>query len=425
MPESRNKSLWSRTLRWVVTLSMVVSASAANAEGLYQVFAVYESGGKADPIHVSLSKGMLIPDGGEDYNLKRIIARFEGDNVTKSILKTTYKTFAFPVKVNNVPKDSPDIEVEDIYKQTNREFTIYEWDQKVEGPVVALEVGMKLTPIAAGANALMTTSEPAFYVLKAVGDQLSMDEIGAKIEPLAGSIDTDSQVILKLNSAVCQKLTPGELMRAPWSYLLTSFTKDGQQTELKVTPEFRNNCQWRIPVKWKELVDRKVTFKAHYQNPNSAPITVGIAEFDVYNLGLITTLPVFSEIVSAADGTPFRDVEAISKVSINLAVPVGGDRDDRSQRLAIVFPWTLSVNTKRFPNLADYVALAPSVSILGGGSKGDERTSIGLGIGVNLARAFHFSYTVSTTGEKGGYLLMGVSVPELLPLLRKAWGGPL
>lgn len=422
MHASSRKFIPFMALRWVVALALVVSASVARAQGLYEVFAEYKPKAGGDVVRMPLSAGVPIPNWGVAHDLDQIVIQFKSDKGATDVM-SLFESVGFSVEVGGTPQVVNDVKVADLSTKNNT-VQLYKWDNMLDGAVIKIGVGVKLTPKTAGAAALNVGNKLEFHVVKAVGNWLTLQEFGEPIQKKPKNrIDIESQVRVVLNPDVCS--LSSALAKAPWTYLLTSANNEGKAVETEITPDTANACEWVIPANWKEFVDKEVSFKVQYRSPNATPITVVNENFKVYNLGLITTLPVVSEIISAADGSAFRDIEAISKVSINLAVPVGGGRDTRSTRLALVFPWTLSVNTRDFPDLAKYVALAPSISILGGGSKEDRRTSIGLGIGVNLMRVFHFSYTVSTTGEQGGYMLVGVSVPELLPVLRNFWGGAL
>jgi hypothetical protein len=77
--------------------------------------------------------------------------------------------------------------------------------------------------------------------------------------------------------------------------------------------------------------------------------------------------------------------------------------------------------TRSAPRLAEYIALAPSVSLIAG----DASTAphFAFGFGINLARAFHFGYAWAPDSSSD-YVLIGVAIPELLPLLKGFGGGP-
>jgi hypothetical protein len=238
--------------------------------------------------------------------------------------------------------------------------------------------------------------------------------------------------VLKLDKDTCRQRPPGELLKVPWTAELeVPDSQDKTKTQkVKVDLDFRDGCSRKLLVRWSDYVKQQVILRLIYRVPDREDIVVLKDPFTVHNLGLITTAPVFSEIYSAVKGVSLRDVEAASSIPVSFAIPV---RDDRKGSFAVTFPFTVSVNTKTFPNLAEYFALAPSLSLVAGGAteSATERGETGeevppeqgpsfrlaLGMGVNVARAFHFGYAWAPA-DGGRYVLIGISIPELLPLLK-------
>ncbi|RKH64227.1 hypothetical protein D7V93_07600 [Corallococcus llansteffanensis] len=271
-----------------------------------------------------------------------------------------------------------------------------------------------------------------FRVLKRVGAWTLLEESGGTLELLPstnsfgsaklGPIDQDSDVVFKLHPDVCLQLPPEEMMRSPWSFELEGPNRhDATKTEkLDAVMEFRDGCSRILKVSWKDYFEKEVTFRVIYRVPNQTDLVIFQERFHIYNLGLITTAPVVTEIISASQGSSLKDVEATSTMPLSLAIPV---RRNRKSTAAVTFPFTVSFNTRRFPNLANYFALAPSISLIAGGpeegaeeGKGDV-VRVGIGMGVNVARAFHFGYAW-TPVDGGRFILLGITVPELLPLFK-------
>ncbi|RKH43795.1 hypothetical protein D7X12_12395 [Corallococcus sicarius] len=285
-----------------------------------------------------------------------------------------------------------------------------------------------------GRSLVSDTSEPDFdnvrievkdsltlSIVKSVGSLLLVEEAGGTVEPLADLIDQDAEVALRLGYPHCYQFPYGAIMKSPWVFELeVPDGKDGKTRKTKVELGFETGCSRKLLVPWKDYLNRRVTFRVIYRVPERADIVVFNDSFNVYNLGLITTAPIITEIVSATQEASPRDVEATSSIPVSFALPIS---PNRSASVAVTFPFTLSFNTRTFPNLAEYFAVAPSISLVAGSAsaassstENEPNVRLALGVGVNLARAFHFGYAWAPS-DGGRYVLLGISIPELLPLL--------
>jgi hypothetical protein len=261
----------------------------------------------------------------------------------------------------------------------------------------------------------------SFSVIKSAGSLMLVEEAGGAVNRLADLIDQDSEVALALDQQVCFQLPPGEMMKTPWTFELEVPDKtDSTKTQkVGIDLDFRHGCRRQLLTRWSDYLDQRVTFRIIYRVPEREDIVVFKDSFQVYNLGLITTVPVFTEVIAAYQSASPRDIEAKSKIPVSWALSV---REGQRDSYAVTFPFTIGVNTRDFPNLAKYVSLAPSVSLLAGGGVAedggeDPDVRVAFGVGVNLAEAFHFGYAWTPAGGGGRYVLVGVSVPDLLPLL--------
>lgn len=262
---------------------------------------------------------------------------------------------------------------------------------------------------------LFVRDEYAITLLKASGSVRMAEETGKDVRPLAEQIDQTSEVILSLEPSICFQLQAGELLRPPWHVELEVVDPDddtGGTQRINVDLLYRDGCTRALAVQWKDYLDQRVTLRIVFRLPEREDLVIYRDAFDVHNLGLITIFPVASEIVSAALSSSPKDIESTSVIPISWALSVRGGKGNS---YAITFPFVLGVNTRSAPRLAEYVALAPSVSVIAGGEA--EAPSFAFGLGVNLARAFHFGYAWAPTAGGGQYVLIGVSIPELLPLL--------
>lgn len=272
------------------------------------------------------------------------------------------------------------------------------------------------------------SSKSGFFVIKNTGSLFLMEESGGEVQRLADLIDQDADVAISLSPATCAQLPPAVLLNNPWTFELeVPDGKDGKTRKMKAELDFRHGCTRSLPIQWKDYLNQRVTFRAIYRVPGNEDIVVLKDSFAIYNLGLITTVPVFTEIFAAAQGSSASDVEATSSIPVSYAIPLN-DRNTREGSLAVTFPFTVSFNTRKAPNLAEYFAVAPSISLISGGFKSSQNAAAGnktdaptvriaIGLGINVARAFHFGYAWAP--EDGGrYALIGLSIPDLLPLLK-------
>ncbi|AEI63838.1 hypothetical protein LILAB_09635 [Corallococcus macrosporus] len=272
------------------------------------------------------------------------------------------------------------------------------------------------------------SSKFGFFVIKNMGSLFLMEESGGEVQRLADLIDQDADVAISLAQATCAQLPPAALLNNPWTFELeVPDGKDGKTRKVKAELDFRHGCTRSLPFQWKDYLNQRVTFRAIYRTPGNDDIVVLKDSFSIYNLGLITTVPVFTEIISAAQGSSASDVEATSSIPVSYAIPLN-DQSTRGGALAVTFPFTVSYNSRKAPNLAEYIALAPSISLISGGYKDSASVSaddkadapnvrVAIGVGINVARAFHFGYAWAPQ-DGGQYTLIGLSIPDLLPLLK-------
>lgn len=259
-----------------------------------------------------------------------------------------------------------------------------------------------------------------FSILKAGGAVRLEEESSGQVRPLADQLDQKSQVLLSLTHDLCLDLPPDGLLKPPWVFELevADTGSAGAPKKLEVPLGFRHECTRVLAVPWKDFLDQQVTFRIVFRSQQAGDLVVYRHSFHVYNFGLITILPVASEIVGAATKASVKDIEATSVIPISFALSVGGDR---SNSYAVTFPFVLGVNTRSAPRLAEYIALAPSVSLIAGDAS--QAPHFAFGIGINLARAFHFGYAWAPD-VSSNYVLIGVAIPELLPLLSGLGGSP-
>jgi hypothetical protein len=267
---------------------------------------------------------------------------------------------------------------------------------------------------------LYIRDEYPFSILKAGGAVKLEEESSGQVRPLADQLDQKSQVLLSLEHDLCIELPTEGLLKPPWAFKLEvggeGAAKGAKTLDVQLT--FRHGCTRVLAVAWKDFLDQQVTFRIVFRYPGADELVIYRHTFHVYNFGLITIFPVASEILGAATGASSKDIESSSVIPISWALSVGGDR---SNSYAVTFPFVLGVNTRSAPRLAEYIALAPSVSLIAGDAT--QAPHLAFGVGLNLARAFHFGYAWAPDSSSN-YVLIGVAIPELLPLLSGLGGSP-
>lgn len=187
--------------------------------------------------------------------------------------------------------------------------------------------------------------------------------------------------------------------------------------ESKVSPVaaktvFRHTCGVELGVDLSDHLQEKVEVSAVWDLEGKGKLTLYREDFEVHQLGLVTSFPVVSEIAAAVAGGSATDIAAASSVPFGAAVPFDGG----PMQAAVMLPWKLGVNTRDVPNLASYVSVFPHVTFFFD-TTGDSGTApvAGLGAGISLAEAFHFAWAVQPkTGDH--FLVVGLSVQDIAEL---------
>lgn len=192
-------------------------------------------------------------------------------------------------------------------------------------------------------------------------------------------------------------------------------------------------CEGLLDVDMKRYLGDAVEVTAVYEFPADrfdppARRTVVLAAasgVQVANLGLITTFPIVSELISAANAKSTKDITSTSSIPISWVFGLAGNRP--GDTVAVTFPWKLSYNSRRVSDLARYFAVYPHVSVLFPLATGDSSASrpggakLAVGLGVSVAQVFDFAWAVrpgAAASVPAHYLLVGVSIPDIVKLLQ-------
>src|SRR6185295_12701647 len=137
-----------------------------------------------------------------------------------------------------------------------------------------------------------------------------------------------------------------------------AFAGDGDKTTIDELPVgFRDACRSALNVDLKKYLDKRVTLRILQKVDADQELVLAEHEFTVASLGFQWTLPIVTEILSAASATSPADLTASS--SLPLGVAIGRGRS----RIALSFPFRASWNTRSFTNLSRYFAVFGHVSV--------------------------------------------------------------
>jgi hypothetical protein len=190
---------------------------------------------------------------------------------------------------------------------------------------------------------------------------------------------------------------------------------DGNHVRDDVDLEFVDSCTRRLALSLADKIDETLELLLVHALDGKEYTVATSGRFQVKNLGLVTSFPIVSEIMSFAEYVDANDPAAKSSIPVSWAIPLS---DDDFGNVAITLPWKLAFNPRAAPDLARYLFAFPHVSAIlrtqqSTDDDGDPvRVAFGLGVGV--AEAFTFSWAVDLQGDH--FVLVGLSIPELASL---------
>ncbi|MFT3694000.1 MAG: hypothetical protein QM831_12725 [Kofleriaceae bacterium] len=165
---------------------------------------------------------------------------------------------------------------------------------------------------------------------------------------------------------------------------------------------YREPCQFTLSMNLKDYLDSNVTlsilFKLHVDvgtTRNLVDVLLFQTSFRVAHLGTIVSLPIVSEIVTAAGSKSLSDVNATSSIPFSYALRLRGTGD--TSNIAVSFPFRLGFSTRNYPDLAKQFSFFAAVSLVFSTTNTGAPTPT-LGAGFTVLDTFHFSASFDSTG---------------------------
>jgi hypothetical protein len=197
----------------------------------------------------------------------------------------------------------------------------------------------------------------------------------------------------------------------------------GSDAPKTIDVSYREKCKLLLDANLTDYLDSTVTLSVEYDLPaptvlsgknaesDNSSLVVYTTSFDVRHLGLITSFPVVSEVVSAFQKGTKDDIMAVSSIPLSYAIKLSGN--SAGHHVAVSIPWKLGYNPRWAPDLARYLSVYLAASAI----FSDDKTTDpewGLGVGVNLAEVGFISWSATTSGDR--YVLLGLDVKDIAGL---------
>ena len=242
-----------------------------------------------------------------------------------------------------------------------------------------------------------------------VASQLEITENGRTERFADGVVHQGStiRVVPRTNATVYTKML--EKMKAYVDY------DDPEKNHVHARVDFGKD--WSFKRDLHDLLNRKVTFTLSYPIGQKETVVAIVGPVYVRNLGIVTSVPVVSEVVTAITkkDSKLADLAGQSSIPLSIAVPWNGD----AARAAVTFPWMFSYNSEKLPTLADYFSVFVGVSAIAPVSSEAGKIEAGFGGGLSFFRALAFSVATTVGDHPRGFVLIGLSVPDLVKALQK------
>jgi hypothetical protein len=242
-----------------------------------------------------------------------------------------------------------------------------------------------------------------FKVLR-VGELLSFSEQSDVVQPLGNVLAKDSTLLIRANGGgigACPDLFG-------YSYRFVVDSEDGKSTRDQLTVAYRNGCEVSVESDLDKYLGKQVRLEVVQSLGDDQELIVATTTFGVAQLGVVSTFPVVTEILTALDGKSTGDLTASS--SLPLGVAIGRDGN---VRLALTLPWKFSYNPRRAPELARYFAIFAHLTVLASGADDSLHTELGVGVGVSSFQFFHFAWAISLADNHRNYFLISLDIKDI------------
>jgi hypothetical protein len=237
----------------------------------------------------------------------------------------------------------------------------------------------------------------------------------SEVQPLVGITDKSSRIKLALlpGSGFCSSITGcntviGKVLVATIGYT----DKKGNPVKKESALEPDGN-EWEVAPNLSENIGDEITITVSYVAGDDR-LDLLTRKTKVENLGLITTFPVVSEVISAVT----KNASNPADLSVQSSIPISWGINlshAEAAHVAVTFPWMFGFNTRSGPHLADVIKVFPHVTLIFPLKSETEirTTRVAFGGGVALANAFTFSAAATVQDTPQAFFLIGISAPDL------------
>jgi hypothetical protein len=262
---------------------------------------------------------------------------------------------------------------------------------------------LKSGPDAAGLPDNLFVEEDVKFSVRLMGELFVLDESDNRTPQRVGEVvDQRSTLIVSADGrgvGDCPNLSSFKYVFA--------FTGDGDKATVdELSPRFLDGCKSALGVDLTKYLDKRVTLRILQKMDAAQELVLVERQFTVASLGFQWTIPIVSEVITALNATSPRDLTASS--SLPLGIAIGRNHN----RLALVFPFRASWNSRSFTNLSRYFALFGHLTVLAD-PDGDSRTELAVGAGVAAFQFFHFGWAISLADNHRNYFLVSIDIRDI------------
>lgn len=277
------------------------------------------------------------------------------------------------------------------------------------------------------------SAKHSFTIVKEMGSELTiLESTNDQARPLGLIVDQDSQLELRAVSpqTFCTSATRDCATIISDAIQISLEGKDTKNNDvkkvLKLSP--KGGSRWLVDLALADHLYKSVALRLHFKLGKKL-IELHTSSFTVEDLGLVTSAPVISELITIfkTPGGNWKDASIKSSIPFSWAF---NSTCKEGRHVAVTFPWMIGYNPRSAPRLADTFKVFPHASVIfptdsAAGANpdacGDKLAGVGepqlaFGVGVSLVNTFTLSWGISTVGQN--YFLLGLSVPDLINLAK-------
>ena len=281
------------------------------------------------------------------------------------------------------------------------------------------------------------TARHSFTIVKELGAELSFFEsTNSETRRLGRVVAQGSQLELRATDPrkFCHTATRDCATIISDALQVSLEGKDTKGNDVKKVLKLtaKSGPEWLIDIALADHLYKSVALRLHFKTGKKL-IELRAETFTVEDIGLVTSVPIISELVTvfkSPDGAAnWKDSSIKSSIPISWAF---NTTCKEGRHVAITFPWMIGYNPRWAPRLSDTFKVFPHASVVfptddEAGTKpgrdacgtkvaGAGEPQLALGAGVSLVNTFTLSWGLSTIGQS--YLLLGLSIPDLINLVK-------